>query len=179
MNFLSFEEYKNNAITINNSKKNVNWIQYEERWEYHKKAINFAKELNLEDPKKVLELGSFGASIVKDSISMDFNLGWNLDNFKPNYYHDARKIPWPIEDKQFDLFVALRVYQHLYPVQKEAFLEAKRIAKNIIIVVPETYFGGKTGITFDDFTKWNNNKPPTNYEKIDDIFGYIYYWKGI
>jgi len=62
----------------------------------------------------------------------------------------------------------------LCPVQKECFLEAKRIAKNVLIVVPEEYKG--KGISLKDFTLWNNGTPPDKYENLYSSTN-IYLWK--
>jgi hypothetical protein len=107
---------------------------------------------------------------------MDYTEAWNFENFVPTYLYDARKTPWPFKDKQYDLFIALRVFQHLFPKQKEAFLEAKRIAKNIIIVVPETYRDNR-GIPTEKFIEWNNNKKPSECIILQNEFGKIYFWK--
>ena len=50
--------------------------------------------------------------------------------------HDATVAPWPYADKQYDLFIALQVFEHLRDRQPEAFLEVRRIARHAIISLP-------------------------------------------
>lgn len=66
--------------------------------------------------------------------------------FEPTYWHDVRFTPWPVHGKRYDLVVALRVWHHLVPLQKESFEEARRIAKRVLIVCPEREIVGR-GIT--------------------------------
>ena len=44
--------------------------------------------------------------------------------------------PWPVDDKAYDLFMALQVFEHLTDRQREAFLEVRRIARHAIISLP-------------------------------------------
>jgi Methyltransferase domain len=50
--------------------------------------------------------------------------------------HDATKVPWPIADQRYDLFVALQVFEHLGDKQPDAFHEVRRVARNAIISLP-------------------------------------------
>ena len=45
-------------------------------------------------------------------------------------------VPWPVDDKAYDLFMALQVFEHLTDRQREAFLEVRRIARHAIISLP-------------------------------------------
>ena len=54
----------------------------------------------------------------------------------PITIHDATQAPWPVDDKAYDLFVALQVFEHLRDRQPEAFLEVRRIARHAIISLP-------------------------------------------
>jgi hypothetical protein len=99
------------------------------RWAYHKITVEILKKYKA---KKILELGTMGIKVHSNSDEMDFNVGWRIE--KPKYMHDARITPWPITDKKYDFLVALRVFHHLTPFQSNCFQEARRIARNIIIV---------------------------------------------
>ena len=46
------------------------------------------------------------------------------------------KAPWPVDDKTYDLFVALQVFEHLGTHQPEAFREVRRVARNAILSLP-------------------------------------------
>ena len=50
--------------------------------------------------------------------------------------HDARRTPWPIADRTYDLVVALQVFEHLGAFQAAAFREVRRVAWHAIISVP-------------------------------------------
>lgn len=176
MEYLKKETYKTNAT----ENEGVHWNSWKRRWLYFEKAIEYAKEVGVSDAKKVLEIGTMGAPIVTFCDTMDFadeSTGvWDFKNKKPTYCHDARNTPWPIEDKKYDLFIALRVFQHLIPSQQDCFNEVRRISKNAIIVVPEKYKNGG-GITLDHFLSWNNNSPPKRYERVYNKDNYIYLWE--
>jgi hypothetical protein len=49
---------------------------------------------------------------------------------------DARNVPWNIENKKYDVFVGLQVFEHLSPNQSEIFKEIERISKYCILTVP-------------------------------------------
>ena len=49
---------------------------------------------------------------------------------------DATHTPWPVADKQYDLFVALQVFEHLGTRQGEVFQEVCRVARHAIISLP-------------------------------------------
>ena len=167
---ITFDEYKENALQTNKA----HWTlapgsTYQDRWPYHALAIMLLKGLNIESPSDVLEIGTYGASLVKGSDTLD------IESSKPRCQgeyrltmtHDLRIIPWPIS-KKYKVLVALRVWHHLMPVQREAFSEAKRIAENIIIVCPEETHRHRIGITRQQFTEWNGGREP---EYIADVFG--------
>jgi len=162
LDFLTYKQYKERI-----KKSKEYWQSYLLRWYYHKQVIDILKRSNTNNPKKVLELGTMGVTIVTNSDTMDYDEKFNFPDMKPTYPHDARSLPWPIEDKQYEWFVALRVFQHLYPFQKECFKEATRIAKNVIILVPNEYPSDKgVGISLEQFVKWNDDIPPTIVECV-------------
>jgi hypothetical protein len=156
------------------------WSQdtIETRWDYHHRVIELIKALNIGSAADVLEMGTMGISCVSGSNTIDYAERWNFPGKNPTYLHDARQFPWPIADKQYELFIALRVYQHLIPVQKEAFREALRIAKKVIIVVPDLYINevlpASRGITYRDFCDFNNGVHPNLY--LPTAQGMLYYW---
>lgn len=158
------------------------WKNAEDRWTYHEATAELARGVGLASPDDVLEMGTMGVKIVNGSHTMDHSWVWNKLTGQPTYQHDAREFPWPIKDKQYKLFIALRVFHHLYPCQRECFLEAARIASNIIIVVPEKFDDRRKefkdtsrGISRDAFTEWNTGQPPT---KIIELRGSstLFFW---
>jgi hypothetical protein len=170
--FLDFAMYERNAL----DNPGPHWQDYKHRWQYYSRAIEIAKTLDINNPSDVLEMGTMGVSIVPNCLSIDYDEKWDFKGKKPTYLHDARAIPWPIPTKKFKLFVALRVFHHLAPNQKECFLEAKRIAENVLIVVPNEYVHGNA-ITLDQLTDWNDGEPPTIVENVLDQSTFLYLWK--
>ncbi len=172
MKYLTWEDFKKIANSGNNIR---HWKYYKHRWEYHQKVIDIVKKININNPDKVLELGSLGATIVKNSHTMDYIKNKNRPQ---TYIYDAKILPWPIKDKQYELFIALKVYQHLALYQKECFQEAKRIAHKIIIVSPIKYknkdFPESKCITEEDLINWNDGKEPNETILIGN--NVISYW---
>jgi hypothetical protein len=183
MDFLTWENFEQNAELNKGEHWDPRYVKW--RWGYHKRAIEIIKRSGTNDPKKVLEMGTMGASIVIGSDTIDYDEDWNFEGQNPTYLHDARKLPWPVCYKQYEWFIALRVFQYLSPVQKECFKEALRIAENVLIVVPDDYPTDKgQGIKLQQFIDWNENNPPKiveclaiNYSKIR-INMHLYCWSN-
>ncbi len=110
---------------------------YEGRWEYFKEVIEIIKNENIES---VLEIGPAQEPIVKNCDVMvkpeDDMWGRPKNTFSKEYIHDATEKPWPIKDKQYDLVIALQVWEHLEDKQKQAFQEVMRVAKMAIMSFP-------------------------------------------
>jgi len=178
MTFLTKEKFDEH---VNEFQKRFPKVQHwtENRWIYHEMAVNILKE-NMKKGDKILEIGPAGVKLVEGSDVLDYAVpkaNWPIQN--PTYIHDAKKIPWPISDCQYDFVVALRVFQHLAPVQKEAFQETARISKNVLIVVPSQYVTtpiGSQGIDKSAFLTWNNGREPTKY--ISTGHGDVYFWNA-
>lgn len=178
INYINKEKFYQLATSINSA----HWKSQplELRWSYHSKALEILKSIEIINPSDVLEIGTVGVQLVENSDTLDQDQYWNYEGKQPTFTHDARNIPWPIQ-KKYKAIVALRVFQYLVPKQKEAFFEAKRLADNLIIVVPsgEAYrpagLENSTGIKYDDFIAWNNGIKPDLFEKTS--MGDFYYWK--
>jgi hypothetical protein len=168
---LDIEKYEKNAI------KNGWPPAYKARWAYHARAIEAAKTLKISHPREVLEIGSSGAQIVIGSDTMDLpSQEGEKTKSRQAYWHDARVLPWPIESGKYSLLVALRLWHHLSPVQEQCFLEAKRVARNVLIECPEREIVG-VGITREQFIKWNKGVPPIMEFDMAD-WGMLYLWRG-
>ena len=102
---------------------------YDGRWPYFEKVIEIVER---EKPRYVLELGPYKMPIVKDSDIMDMKQ--NVENL--TYLHDATQTPWPIEDKKYDMFIALQVWEHLEGKEREAFEQVMRVSKSAILSFP-------------------------------------------
>jgi hypothetical protein len=157
------------------------WSNAASRWAYHAAAIACVREVAPDGPEKVLELGTMGVSIVKGSHTMDFSEKWNGVPFTPTYAHDARRLPWPIADLAYDIFVALRVFHHLVPHQAACFREARRIAASIVLVVPDDYDvpglrQTSAAVPEAEVLRWNGGVPPTRTIRFGDWRGQLHFW---
>lgn len=116
---------------------------YMGRWEYFSVVLGIIQHL---DVTTVLELGPGYMPIVRDA---DIMLGPEEDHFgRPKnvrgktIVHDATIKPWPIQDKAYDLLVALQVFEHLDNKQSRAFREVMRVSKRAILSFPYSWQGG-------------------------------------
>lgn len=180
LKLLTKDQYDANARANPGS----HWAKSSERWVYHHAAIEAVRQLELPDTASVLEMGTMGASIVNGSDTIDYSKNrWDFQGFEPTHFHDATDCPWPIKKGSYDLFVALRVWQHLHPHQKAAFDEAKRVARNIVMVIPIEYpdttgFGDQTaGVTVDDLVAWNNGVEPSVIINLGSWYGNLIVWR--
>ena len=88
------------------------------------------------DVRTALELGAPVAPILSGAHVMDYKARPELDPTVPITIQDATLVPWPFQDKQFDLFIALQVFEHLKDRQPDAFREVRRIAKHAVLSLP-------------------------------------------
>jgi hypothetical protein len=116
---------------------------YRGRWEYYKEVVGIVERESFDN---VIELGPGNMPIVKNG---DVILNPLEDQFgKPNetyghvYTFDATMKTWPIKNKEYDLFIALQVWEHLDSKQTRAFREVMRIAKKAILSFPYNWDGG-------------------------------------
>lgn len=110
---------------------------YEGRWEYFKEVIRIIKN---EDVESVLEIGPAQEPIVRncDVMIKPENDMWGRpkNTFFKEYLHEATEKPWPIKNKQYDLVIALQVWEHLDNKQSRAFREVMRVSKMAILSFP-------------------------------------------
>jgi len=151
------------------------------RWDYYKSAIDFVRLSKPPTAADVLEIGTKSVPIVKGSDTLDPTGQWAGEGGGHVHRHDPLQLPWPLPDKRYHVAVALRVFQHLWPHQRECFLEARRVARHLVMVVPEQYDspaadGGSSGITEEQLVEWNGGVPPTVSVRLPGWVGKIYYW---
>ena len=102
------------------------------RWGYFEVAIKWLKEL---DPKETLEVGPYSLPLDKEGHYVD-RIDYGC-KFGPRFVlHDVRKVPWPFEDKKFDVVIALQVWEHLTECQQKAFYELIRVSRHAIMSFP-------------------------------------------
>ena len=110
---------------------------YQHRWGYMSTALLEAARLIESDGiRTALELGAPVRPILVGAHVMDKTKRPEYDTSIPAVTHDATVVPWPVADKQFDLFLALQVFEHLKDRQQDAFLEVRRIARHAILSLP-------------------------------------------
>lgn len=169
MRFLTKEEYFKRANEIKYWRKTRN-----ERWKYMSVVL---EELKRHNPNSILEAGTNALPLSKDSYVLASRQS-DLVN-KNGIIHDLDEFPYPFQDKQFDFFVALQVWEHLKNKQR-AFQEICRISKNIILSFP--YKWGKSdkshnNIDDEMISKWTNGVKPT-YTKLVGKRK-IYFWINV
>jgi SAM-dependent methyltransferase len=110
---------------------------YRARGRYLSAACAIAEELiDRHRLRSALELGPHVRSIVVGADVMDLEAQAQLEVERRVVVHDAREIPWPFPDRQYDLFVALQVFEHLGDRQNAAFQEVCRVARHAVISLP-------------------------------------------
>jgi hypothetical protein len=110
---------------------------YRGRWGYTSVALAEAAAIIRDhDVRTALELGAPVRPILDGAHVMDIKTRPELDPSVAITVHDAIRVPWPFEDKAFDLFVALQVFEHLRDRQPGVFREVRRIARHAIISLP-------------------------------------------
>ena len=176
ISYLSKNEYIERVMDLEGG----HWTKetIDTRWDYHNRVVEIIKATGIDDSNKVLEMGTMGVSCVKGSDTIDYAERWDFEGKNPTYIHDARLTPWPIENKKYDIFVALRVFQHLVPSQPQAVKESFRIAKKIVLVIPEKYenpiIPDSKGLTYKNFVDILGGIHPNIY--FPTAFGNLFYW---
>jgi hypothetical protein len=110
---------------------------YRGRWGYVSLACREAGQLiDTHGLTSALELGAHLRSIIVGADVMDRRIPPELEAEGEVIVHDATKVPWPVGEKRYDLFVALQVFEHLGDGQSAAFAEVRRVARHAIISLP-------------------------------------------
>jgi hypothetical protein len=166
---------------------------YQGRWEYFHKVISIIKNL---DAHKILEIGPGILPIVNNA---DLLINPEDDQFgRPNQcsgkkiVFDITKKPWPIENKYYDLVIALQVWEHLDNKQTRAFHELKRISKRAVLSFPYEWMSDLEKYShhlhrdidkdlIDDWTLNTNYKKEIEIKRTGDEFSkgkrIIRYWQ--
>lgn len=110
---------------------------YKDRWAYFKEVIAIIKIIK---PENALELGPAKHTIIKNCDIMvhqkDDSWGKPVNKVNKIFYHNATIKPWPVNDKSYDVFIALQVWEHLDNKQARAFREVMRISRSAILSFP-------------------------------------------
>lgn len=103
------------------------------RWVYMNRVAEIVRR---ENPQTILEIGATDRPIALGCDNMDL-----ADNkpFPLTYIHDATEVPWPIADNQYDMVIAMQVFEHLVGKQQQAFKEVMRVSKSAILTFPDRW----------------------------------------
>ncbi len=126
------------------------------------------------NPKSSLELGATVQSLVIDGDRMGKN---RIE--KPDHLWNVFDIPWPIRDKQYDIFIALQVWEHLKGKQVEVFKEVPRTSNWAILSFPYKWQGNSSHskITKKKIKKWTHPYLPFSKPRIVRNKRIIYLFK--
>ena len=86
--------------------------------------------------RTALEVGPHLRPVIVGADTMELEPNDALSAAGRLLVHDATSTPWPVEDKAYDLFVALQVFEHFHGHQPEAFREVRRVARHAILSLP-------------------------------------------
>ena len=143
------------------------------RWQYMEYVINNLKQICPND-SKLIEAGTSGMPLSDRSYLYEYP---KRDlNVIPYLRHSDRII----QDKTFDAFVALQVWEHL-DNQERAFKEVMRISKSAILSFPYKWPKGKghdkrhIGIDGKKIERWTCGIRPVSIKIINHRA--IYIWK--
>ena len=146
-----------------------------DRWAYYLEVIRIID--NYGPFGNVLEIGPAWIPVVKGCDTMDNVVRAGQE--EPVYRHNIKTRPWPIADKEYDLVIALQVWEHIYNNQIEAFGELKRIARAAIMSFPLEWQCRRPfectnchcGITKQTISAWTHHIEPVDYTIIYDSVG--------
>lgn len=105
---------------------------------YNEIIVQLEKIFKESKVEKVLEIGPYTAPFVINCDIMDikrYKYPFKINKF---IEHDCSEVPFPIEDKEYDLVIASQVLEHLgiYGEQVKVFDEIERISDKALITLP-------------------------------------------
>jgi len=141
---------------------------WSDRWNYLSVVVDFLKKLEF---KTSLEIGAKELKLVSTSDTMDIEQYDGL-----TYLHDVTT-KLPIEDKKYDILIALQVWEHLGDKKQEAFKEAMRVSKTMLLSFPYLWDCPKDlshhNIGREQIAEWTLNKDATIFVANSRIFYYF------
>jgi Methyltransferase domain len=143
---------------------------YRPRWGYISAAGRIADGLiEQHGLRTALELGPHLRPTIVGADAMDRKTQPDLRAEGRVVIHDATQVPWPFDDKEYDLFVALQVFEHLGVDQPTAFHEVRRVARHAVISLPIDWVMDDPrnchhGITHEKALSWFAPVVPTRVE---------------
>jgi hypothetical protein len=166
---------------------------YNGRWSYYGPVTELINSLEF---SSALELGPGRITMVKgcDVMAKPDDDFWGRPETGVGkvILHDATEKPWPVADKQYDLFVALQVWEHLSNKQSRAFREVMRISRKAVLSFPYLWNCPKNDPNYPEhhmidkelIGDWTLNVPPRKVIEIERTSPkvsrgprLIYYWE--
>jgi hypothetical protein len=83
-----------------------------------------------------LELGPYLRPLIIGADVLDLAVQADREAEGRTIIHDATRLPWPVDDGAYDLFVGLQVFEHLGTSQADVFREVRRVARHAILSLP-------------------------------------------
>jgi len=122
------------------------------RWAYLEPALEAVEALR---PARVLEIGAYGLPLVPGGDTLDAE-----PRTAPTWVWDARQTPWPCP-ADYDLVIALQVWEHLAPRQREAAAEALRVAPAALVSIPYRWAepADHAGLGEEHLREWFGREP--------------------
>lgn len=157
---------------------------YKDKWQYLYEVIT--QVIKFEDLEMILELAPYKSPLVEWEDVMDINENYvdyypySIRNF---ICHDYSKIPYPIEDKKYDLVIACQVLEHcgIKGEQKMVFNELERISNLAIITLPYKWFNPQNRaqhmIDENVFDYWAGDRKYIYQQILGDCILRIYEFK--
>ena len=165
---------------------------FDGRWAYFSEVIAL---VGASDFESIVEIGPGPVPIAKNADvilnPLDDQYGKPLSVSGRTHTFDATISPWPMADKQYDLFIGLQVWEHLDNKQTRAFREVMRVARHAVLSFPYLWDGGEEkpshrahrDIDLALIADWTLHVPPTKVVEIPragPAFNQgprmIYYW---
>jgi hypothetical protein len=142
------------------------------RWAYMSVVIEEIRKIK---PRWICEAGVAKMPLCSKSFIIDL-VPESLEGHDGMIY-DLNKIPYPLADKQFDLFVALQVWEHLLHPRR-AFLEVTRISYNAILSFPYKWDCDPKNphfmITSEVISSWTLQIKPKKVQRVGTRIIYIW-----
>ena len=158
--------------------KRLNSKYWTEGWKYRWQYMLWVIEKMMEmKAVSVLEMGAYYMPLNDKSFLIELDQKYLVNSH--GVVWNLNKTPYPIKDKEYDVSVGLQVWEHLEK-QREAFMELRRISKNVILSFPYRWDWGDAmhrGIDDKKISQWTCGVEPTEKKLINHRM--IYVWSNV
>ncbi len=150
------------------------------RWAYWERVISWGVAMQ---PSTLLEIGPWkrplfaGCDLLVGPQAIAPIAGYPQG---VRYKHDITNTPWPIDDKAYDVLIACQVWEHLRRNEAEAFCEARRVARTVILTFPWYWDCPKDpihhNVTAERIFGWTAGVLPSAFEIVGEPARYLGIW---